>query len=639
MISTIIISLITVIVVFILSVLIGRYIQNRFHLLISNTHISYAIGFSVYIAMITLLFMPIVFFAWPTFMLLSVFSIFNILLVVFLALNWKILNLKNISIYQLILFLILAIILLVTTRFLTTIPNSGRDYFFSQWVKSNLDVEHLNDKIAISKYHFGEGWYYFQTILLKILNIDQNFMNFWVLGGIVNIFIASVVTGFVFSIIKKNNIWIYASSIGVVIFINWATGNGEAENIGSIPMMWNFILLLTIFISYISAPKIQYMYLLAVVNYAGWSFNSVQLFLSISFMFSAVLLMLFKKSHLIVEFIIIFSYSIFVMLLIFLFNISYIAFSLLFIVFIVWLFVATYIVNNNIRDCHEYSLILIQKKWIILASSFVIILILSMIFWLTKGRDPWLSFKYDSNSLISSLSKNILISGLSIYVVYWISFIIFAFIIYNGLKNGVGNNKIMLLLTLSGFTVMFFFNPLVAPLWVKNTLEVSEYFEMKILTLLPLIMVLPLLLYQIKWTYILQPMLALGSLSLVFSLFATNQFKIHNLSLYNGVNKDVATLGKYINRKLSNKKIAGYLDGLESYISNPLSFEVFSPSFNVLRNNILTDAIYSQVDNTQVDLLIQLKDHIGNFKNKNIYKSKYQFNNFLFIGKYEIFYK
>jgi hypothetical protein len=72
--------------------------------------------------------------------------------------------------------------------------------------------------------------------------------------------------------------------------------------------------------------------------------------------------MLFKKSHLIIEFLIIFSYSIFIMLLIFLFNISYVAFSILFVVFLFWPIPALYILNHNTNECHEYSIILIKKR-------------------------------------------------------------------------------------------------------------------------------------------------------------------------------------------------------------------------------------------------------------------------------------
>lgn len=636
MITTIIISILAIIYIIIMSMMVGSYIQNKFSLLNSNTFITYGLGFSIYITLITLPFMIIVFFAWSTIILISCFWVINIFIWLFLFSNLKIVNIKSISVKQFSYLILFAVILLVTTRFLITIPNSGQEYFYAKWVKTNANITHLNNGLFINKYQFGEGWYYFQTILLKTLNLDQNFMNYWVIGSIINIFIASVMTGFVYSIIKKMQIGIYFVSIGIAILIAWIGYNGQIENIGEIPLIWNFVLLLTLFVNFIALPKIQYMYLMCIVNYAGWSFSSSQLFLSIAFITSAFFLMLFKKSHLIIEFLIIFSYSIFVMLLILLFDISYIAFSILLVCAILWLFIALYIVTNNINECHEYSFMLVKRrKWIFILSMISIISI-SMLLWYTTSYNIWLNFKYNSTSLLPTWSRHFFVNAIMTFIFYWISFAILIFIVYKQIVNGIGNNKIKLFLTISGFSIILFFNPLVATLWQDTIVNSGKYYLMKIPTLLILFLLCPFLLNNMKWSIVFSSIISIAIPCSIFSIFATNTFITKNLSLYNGTIKNVATLGKYLNEKQPNKRIAGDTDGLAPYINNnPLSFPVFSAQFNELRNNKLTDTLYENIDNSKIDILIKLKDNVGDF-----HPMKYGFQKkILVIGVYYIFYK
>jgi hypothetical protein len=122
-------------------------------------------------------------------------------------------------------------------------------------------------------------------------------------------------------------------------------------------------------------------------------------------------------------------------------------------------------------------------------------------------------------------------------------------------------------------------------------------------------------------------------------MFATNKFIVNNFSFYNGQGKYVENLGDYIKNNLANKRMTGDTDGLEPYVNNPLSFSVESKEFKELRNDTLTEQLYSKVDNSKVDLLIKFKDHVGDFEKEDIYKDKFNFNHRIVIGVYEIFYK
>ena len=617
--------------------MIGSYIQNKFELLNGNTFITYALGFSVYMTLIAGPFMIVVFFAWSSIILVSCFWVVNIFIWLFIFSNWQIINIKSISVKQFLYLILFAIILLVTTRFLITIPNSGQEYFYDNWVKTNAYISHINNGLFIDKYHFGEAWYYFQTILLRTLDIDQNFMNYWLIGSIINIFIASVMTGFVYSIIRKMKIWIYFLSIGIAIMIAWIGYNGQTENIGNIALIWNFVLLLTLFINFISLPKIPYLYLMCLVNYSGWSFSSAQLFLSIVFITSAFFLMLFKKSHLIVEFLIIFSYSIFVMVLILLFDISYIAFSILLVCGALWLLAGLYIVNNNIVECHEYSFILVAKrKWIFILSMITMISISMLLWYTTSNHTAWLNFKYNTTALLPTWSHHLFLNATITFGVYWVSLAFLIIIIYKQIMHGVSNNKITLIMTMAGFSIILFYNPLVATLWQDTIVNPDGYYLMKIPTLVILILTIPMLLSKVKWSILYSSIIALAIPSTVFSIFAINSFIVNNVSFYNGTIKDAAILGKYLNNEQANKNIAGDTDGLMAYI-NASQFKLWATNknqFNELRKNKLTNSLYEHIDNRKVDVLIKLKDNIGNFT-----PEKFGFHHKIFVGVYEVFYK
>ena len=478
MLLSVISAISTILIVFILSFLIGRYVQNKFRILISNTYISFSIGFSIYIATITFLFMPIVFFAFPIYILISVFWIFNIFLIIFLFLSWKIINIKNSSIKQIVVFILLGIVLIIVTRFLTKIPDSGENNFFINWVKSNLYIEHLNQNIFVDKYHFGEGWYYFQTILLKSLDIDQTFMNFWILGGIVSLFISSVMFGFVHSMIRTNNITIYIASTGILIFIAWYFYNGVSSNIGTIPFIWNYILLITLFLNYLIRPRVFYLYIMAIISFAGWAFDSSQLFLYIVFIVTTAAVLLLKKSHLLVEYLIILSFSLLVMLNVFLFNISYVGFSIMLIVSIAWFFVAWYITNFKMKICREYSLIFAAKRWWILAITFVTIISITFIIFITHIQSYLSILENYSNSITNSLNREsgymkkitwlfylILIAGLFIGLIF-----------FKKLKCEFFKSKLSVLYLLTATVFILFMNPFLSILWTRNILPKNTYY-------------------------------------------------------------------------------------------------------------------------------------------------------------------
>ena len=225
---SIISGMISVIFIIGFSILLGLYIQNKFNILKDNNYISYGLGFLTYISIISILFLPIIFLSLSGTTLFVSWWVMNTIFISFILVNYKVIKIKKVNKKQLTIFLLITIFIVIITRYMGSLPKAPDNIFYIPWVKNNQYINHLNTGSFINNLNKGkgitspywvEGWYYFQTVLLRSTHMDQNFMNLWVFGFFTNALLTSSMFGIVYTITKKSNIlFLFFSAIfGVVI--------------------------------------------------------------------------------------------------------------------------------------------------------------------------------------------------------------------------------------------------------------------------------------------------------------------------------------------------------------------------------------------------------------------------------------
>ena len=343
MVSTIILGLLSVILILSFSIFLGLYIQNKFNILKDNNYISYGLGFLTYIAIISILFLPIIFLSLSGTTLFVSWWVINAIFIFFIIFNYKIINLKNINKKQLITFLLITIFIVIITRYMGSLPKAQDNIFYIPWVKNNQYIDHINTGTYINNLNKGngitstywvEGWYYFQTVLLRSTHMDQNFMNLWVFGFFTNALLTSSMFGIVYTITKKSNILFLMFSAVAGVAIGWFINGSTYTNIGSSILIWVVVLLFILSINYLKQERSIYIFLIAIVSYAGWAISSSSLFILAILYVGVVFALLFKKSKHLLEFSLFALSIILLMLSMFVFKTSKIYFWLIFLGFL-----------------------------------------------------------------------------------------------------------------------------------------------------------------------------------------------------------------------------------------------------------------------------------------------------------------
>lgn len=643
MILSIFLGIISILVITALSMFLGLYIQNKFSILKNNYYATYGIGFLLYIAIISIMFMPVMMASLSGTALFSVWWVTNIVIIMFLIWKYKFIQLSKVNLYQFLLFISLGIIVTIATRFMGSLPKSGDNIFYIPWVRGNQYIDHLNmGKFrSIGKFYQGEGWYYFQTVLLRTTHMDQNFMNLWVFGAFTNFLLVSSVLSIVNTITKSNNILFLVSTVCFGVGVGWLINGSTYSNIGSTTLIWVMVLLFTIGISYIQTEKNQYIYLLASIAYAGWSISSSSLFIFGIMYVSIIFVLIFKKSKNIILFSLINATSIAIMLLTMFWHNNQIlayAIGICLLISIIFVRLSTYYNKHTERA----SIFISQYKYWLIGITFTSIIIMSSILWWKNGKNPWLNFSYRGDGITPYITNDSMLwLDIGKYLLYWIFVIYVGYIVVINIKQGIKNNELNSLILIISVSIILFYNPLVASLWNGPIIPNAVYHRVRLNVIVPMYFVIIILMNKIKLKYArttIYFLIPLATISTVIVPFASQKIMRNYFSGFTGYGKDLNTVGHFIkNNNLESKAMTGDTNGIQAYIDNPLAFGRNSSLYNQMNYTFLTTNIYSKLpvkDANQIQLLVKITLNLGDFNYQ-----KFNFNNMKSFGHYNIYWK
>ena len=136
---------------------------------------------------------------------------------------------------------------------------------------------------------------------------------------------------------------------------------------------------------------------------------------------------------------------------------------------------------------HNFSLWICKYRFIIFYLSFSLVAILSFIFWLSYGKDPWLNFSYRGDGITQYWPNDPWLAFDALrYGLFWIFSIILLTNLVNNLKRGLNNTKMNYFFLIVVFSMLFFFNPIVASLWNGKIIPTIVYHRVRLNVMIPM---------------------------------------------------------------------------------------------------------------------------------------------------------
>ena len=628
MISSIFTGIGIIIFIITLSIFIGNWIKNKFNILLGNTYITFALGFFTYIAIICISFMPIMVFALSGTTLFITWIIMNIALIAILIWQRKIINIKTINIKMIIVYICISVVVTISTRFMGSLPKGGDNIFYIPWVKNNEYISHLNEGLGIGGIYQGQGWYYFQTVILRLTHMDQNFMNLWVFGAFSNFALVSAILGFTFVLIKKDKIWVTCLAIPIALAFQWLMAGAAISNIGSSTIfIWVMVTIYVITIEFLRKEKLSLIFLIAIIGYSSWAISSSTLFVFGIFYVSVIFILIYKASNNLMHFIWINGFIIAIML-IFLNVGQNKQFLLIIPIMLLVLIGLSFLAVYYFKSLNKLIVTFLNKyMYSIFSSTFLIIFILSTIFWWMGGKDSWLNFAYNKDGIAEYWPNDqLLLLDIFKYIAYWFFSIFLVFKWIQIIKNKISIIPLDYLQMIAGISMILFFNPLVASLWNGHVIPTLVYHRVRLNVILPMYLCIIVWITKIKFKKVKKGIyigfLLSGSASIIIP-FTTQKVMRERFDVFTGYGKGMRQAAEYIKVKplLSKYKIAGDINGINAYIDNKYSFERGSHPFVKLQYSLLTNNLYNQLTNEEqnkINILLKLDINVDqqfNYKN------------------------
>ncbi len=612
----------------------GRIIQERFALLRSNYLMSIPLGFVSYFLLMWSVSLPFIFLSSNSLPLFVALLVANILIVVYIFLNHKIVFHKYINFRVLLGALGIALLFIIIYYFLWSLQLDYQNEDFIGLINNNTNSNNLlisfNNSI-VSKFN---AYYLWIAMLVRIFNFDIAFLTNWVLNILFLITFIFCALASISLIFKINSA--ISGIVVIVLFLVWHFILTIFPWTGTF-LCFNLIFLsLAFYIRYLLSDYRNRYYLVlgSLISTLALNFSSQIIYLNFVIFFIVIALIIFKfKNNFTLDFMVTFFTPCISLAFLF-FNINkLIGWSVLifYFSFMSYVFFIYYLRNKTIK---KLEMSIYEDRYFTVLIVPVMLVIFSLYLWILDRKNlvNFWNVDYFFNFKIH------FINWIFFTAAWSLEFIIGIYIFFKMLQKSWNFNKLNILILWLFVSVLIILNPL---LQVVSKNYFSANFNYEIMLWIIIIPISFLFIYLFSYIKKFNLLVTIFASSVTLSSIVIVNFPKINYTNYDKfslVNKGVKDITNkmdqyMIDHHLFSIKYLGDYSWINVYFKKGTLIKNSESQFinNVWVNPLNVDSFINAVDHSGANWVIKLRTNIYDGFLKNFHYQVIISNDFYYI--------